>query len=146
MCLYELYFYFLWRLIFSWHSSSGLLFISSISVWTRSFKKKEKNHCHLVFVLYLWLFCSNMQTLVFPGFFWHCTFNLKCFLYLLDINVLPFLIGLYKFAFFFFFIFFYSDRLLCKNWNVGVVCPQEWRLLFLWCLPLNSCFFSTDIY
>lgn len=106
MCLYELYFYFLWRLIFSWHSSSGLLFISSISVWTRSFKKKEKNHCHLVFVLYLWLFCSNMQTLVFPGFFWHCTFNLKCFLYLLDINVLPFFNRVVQVCIFFFFIFF----------------------------------------
>lgn len=42
-------------------------------------------------------------------FFWHCTFNLKCFLYLLDINVLPFLIGLYKFAIFFSLFFIVTD-------------------------------------
>lgn len=41
-----------------------------------------------------------MQTIcIFFFLFFHCTFNLRWFLYLLDINVLPFLIGLYKFFF-----------------------------------------------
>lgn len=93
-CLCELFFDFLWRLIFSWNSSG--FFCSFLpSVWTITLRKRKKSLSSGVCVLYLWLFCSNMQTSRI--FFWHCTFNLKCFLYLLDINVLPFLIGLYKF-------------------------------------------------
>lgn len=74
------------------------------SLYELSLKKKEKNHCHLVFVCCIsdcFVPICRLSISWNFFFFWHCTFNLKCFLYLLDINVLPFLIGLYKFAFFF---------------------------------------------
>lgn len=55
--------------------------------------KKGKNKSLSSGVCALYCFRSICRL---PGFFWHCTFNFKCFLYLLDINVLPFLIELYK--------------------------------------------------
>lgn len=88
--------------------------------------------------------CSNMQTLYFLDivfvlffvfcFFWLCTFNLKCFLYLLDISVLPFLIGLYNFAMFYSLCFMVT---VCsvRTKKMEAVFPLEWRLLFLWCSP-----------
>lgn len=107
------------------------------------FKKKKKKSLSsgVCFV------CSNMQTSYFLNFFfffWHCTFNLKCFLYLLDIGVLPFLIGLYNFAMFYSLCFMVTVcSVRTKTWRL---CPTEWRLLFLWCSPLASCLFSHDIY
>lgn len=112
------------------------------SVYDLSLKKKEK-------VIVLWcVFCLfQYADFVFPElffFFWHCTFNLKCFLYLLDIGVLPFLIGLYNFAMFYSLCFMVTVcSVRTKTWRL---CPTEWRLLFLWCSPLASCLFSHDIY
>lgn len=134
-------FCFLWRLIFSCHRLSGLVHFFTLCM-TSLFKKKEK-------VIVLWcVFCLfQYADFVFPElffFFWHCTFNLKCFLYLLDIGVLPFLIGLYNFAMFYSLCFMVTVcSVRTKTWRL---CPTEWRLLFLWCSPLASCLFSHDIY
>lgn len=144
MCFYQLYLYFFWRLIFCCHTSSGL-FVPFFHLCMNSLFKKEKK------IIVIWCLCVvplivlfRYADLVFPGFFWHCTFNLKKFPLFIGYQCSPFfLTGLYKFAIFVFFIF-YGDRLLCKNWNVGVVCPREWRLRFLWCSRLLP--FSPDIY
>lgn len=124
-------FCFLWRLIFSCHRLSGLVHFFTLCM-TALFKKKKKKSLSsgVCFV------CSNMQTSYFLNFFfffWHCTFNLKCFLYLLDIGVLPFLIGLYNFAMFYSLCFMVTVcSVRTKTWRL---CPTEWRLLFLWCSP-----------
>lgn len=72
----------------SWHSS-GLFVCFFHLCMNYLFKKERKNSPSSgVCVLYLLIVLFQYADLVFPGFFWHCTFNLKCFLYLLDINVL----------------------------------------------------------
>lgn len=134
-------FCFLWRLIFSCHRLSGLVHFFTLCM-TALFKKKRKSHCPLVCVLFVPICRLRISWTFF--FFWHCTFNLKCFLYLLDIGVLPFLIGLYNFAMFYSLCFMVTVcSVRTKTWRL---CPTEWRLLFLWCSPLASCLFSHDIY
>lgn len=65
------------------------MFMTSISIW--SYKKQHIIWCSCIVHL---IVLFQYADLVFPGFFFslYICFYLKCFFYLLDINVLPFLI------------------------------------------------------
>lgn len=90
-------FFFFWRLILSWNSSGFFCWFLSFE-WTITLKKKKEKKCYPVSCTSnCFVPICRLSVFFFP--FFHCTFNLRCFLYLLDINVLPFLIGLYKFFF-----------------------------------------------